>query len=93
MLRITIVEEASATRFVIEGRLVGPWVGELRKCWQTAVAEKLDLVVDLTGVTLVDLQGKALLTEMSLHGTQLLAKGLMTQAIIEEIQSTHRQLA
>jgi hypothetical protein len=36
MLRITVLEEASEIRFVIEGKLVGPWVEELRKCWETS---------------------------------------------------------
>jgi len=91
MLRITALQEASATRFVLEGKLVGPWVGELRKCWKTkeTVRERRP-VVDLAGVTQIDSHGKALLTEMHLQGTELLASGLLTRAIIEAIQTTHR---
>ena len=90
MLRITILNDGSGSRFVIEGKLAEPWVGELRKCWETIMGEKRDLVADLTGVTFVDPQGKALLSEMYLHGTQIQAKGLMTRAIIKEIQEAHR---
>ena len=91
MLRITVLQEVSATRFVLEGKLVGPWVGELRKCWKTK--EKLRKrrpVVDLAGVTHIDSHGKALLTEMHLQGTELLASGLLTRAIIEGIQKADR---
>ena len=91
MLRITVFEEASETRFVLEGKLVGPWVGELRKCWKTKerVRERRP-VVDLAGVTQIDLHGKALLTEMHLQGIELLASGLLTRAIIEGIQKADR---
>jgi len=87
MLRITIQNEASMTRFVIEGRLAGPWVEELKKLWQaTARAGPCPaLLVDLSAMTLIDLEGKALLAEMYRHGVRLSAVGLMTQVIIEEI--------
>ena len=90
MLRITVLEEATEIRFVIEGKLVGPWVWELRNCWEAN--ERIlgqRAVIDLAGVTHVDLHGKTLLTEMHLQGTQLLACGVMTRAIVEGIQRTN----
>jgi len=90
MLRITIHNEAATTRFIVEGKLVGPCVEELKKCWQTVVHTEsglplLPLLVDLSAMTFVDSKGKALLTEMHCQGARLVAAGLMTQAIIEEI--------
>jgi len=87
MLRITIHNEAAMTRFVIEGKLAGPWVEELKKCWQ-AIARAGPcpaILVDLSAMTLIDPEGKALLAEMYRQGVRLSAVGLMTQAIIEEI--------
>ena len=90
MLRITIQNEAATTRFVIEGKLAGPWVEELKKCWLAALCNDHcpPLVVDLSAVTLIDFEAKALLAEMHRHGARLSAVGLMTQAIIEEIASS-----
>lgn len=90
MLRITVHNEAVTTRLVVEGRLAGPWVEELKKCWQTVAragpdARALPLLVDLSAMTLIDSEGKALLAEMHSQGARLVAVGLMTQAIIEEI--------
>ena len=87
MLRITIHNEATTTRFIVEGRLAGPWVEELKKCWMAALCNEHcpPLLVDLSAVTLIDLEAKTLLTEMHHHGARLSAVGLMTQAIIEEI--------
>ena len=90
MLRITILNVGSTARLLVEGKLAERWVSELRRCWEATGAERRKLVVDLTGVTLVDLQGKAALAEMYLAGAQMEAKGLMTQAIIEEIQKVHQ---
>ena len=90
MLRITVLEEGTEIRFVVEGKLVGPWVWELRKCWETGGrTQERRTVIDLAGVTHVDLHGKTLLTEMHLEGTQLLASGVMTRAIVEGIQRTN----
>lgn len=83
MLRITIHNEETATRFVVEGKLVGPWVEELKKCWQSVA--QAELLVDLSAMTWVDAEGRSLLAEMHRQGVRLAAAGLMTQAIIEEI--------
>jgi len=92
MLRITVHEEGPATRFLLEGKLVGPWVEELRKCWEKAVRiPDGRLIIDLAGITSIDLHGRDLLAEMHHRGGQLLASGLLTQAIIEDIQKSKRQ--
>jgi hypothetical protein len=38
MLRIYIHDEVPVTSFVLEGKLVGPWVEELEKGWKIALA-------------------------------------------------------
>ena len=84
MLRITIHHENAATRLQVEGKLAGPFAEELKKCWLAAAANAT-LVVDLSSLTLIDAAGKHLLSEMHQQGVKLVAAGLMTQAIIEEI--------
>lgn len=85
MLRITIHNEATTTRFIVEGKLAGPSVEELKTCWHRVASAGLPLLVDLSATTLIDSEGKTLLAEMHRYGVQLSAVGLMTQAIIEEI--------
>lgn len=87
MLRITTHNEDTATRLIVEGKLVGPWVEELKKCWQEASQLKPvpPLQAELSALTLIDAEGKALLSEMHRQGVKLTALGLMTQAIIEEV--------
>jgi hypothetical protein len=73
MLRITIHDHAPMTSFVLEGKLVGPWVKELKQCWQTAVADdpSTPMLVDLAAVTFVDYDGRVLLKQMRSQGVRL----------------------
>ncbi len=88
MLKITQHQDAASesVSFVLEGRLAGPWVEELATCWrQKAANPRSHTVVDLTGVTFVDADGKALLTLMWQEGAELRAVGCLTRCIVEEI--------
>jgi anti-anti-sigma regulatory factor len=87
MLRITILEIPQAVTFRIEGRLAGPWLRELEKCWQSTLAQqpKPNLRVDLTGVTFIDNAGKACLAAMYHQGAELVAADCMTKEIVAEI--------
>ena len=87
MLRITAGEKPRVLSFRLEGRLEGPWVGELEQCWRGMVARAGTpaLRVDLTGVTFVDASGKAQLTAMHREGAKFITDDCMTRAIVSEI--------
>jgi hypothetical protein len=89
MLRITIHDEAPETSFVIEGKLVGPWVKELEKCWKSVLAAEPTgaMLVNLTAVTFIDYEGRELLTRMRRLGVRLVSAGLMMNAICDEIEA------
>ena len=95
MLKITTHGSDDSTRITLEGRLVGPWIGELERCWreteQSAAARRL--IVDLTGVTFVEQEGKALLTRMYQAGAELLATGCCMRSIVEDAKTRVRQAA
>ena len=88
VIRITTQQESSATRLFLEGKLAGPCVEELDKCWQTCPSDELALLVDLTNVSFVDDHGKELLAQMHNTGIKLLSTSLMTKCLIEEIENT-----
>lgn len=89
MLRITIHNEAKETSFVIEGKLVGPWVEELEKCWKSSLAAdpSQTMLVNLTAVTFIDSAGRALLGRMRRQGAKLLSTGVLINAIVAEIEA------
>ena len=66
MLRISIVDDSKeATRLVLEGRLVGPWVHELRKQSEQALSKAKSLTLDLGKLWFIDPSGAALLRELA----------------------------
>jgi hypothetical protein len=88
VIRITTQQESSATRLFLEGKLAGPCVDELDKCWQTCPSDEVALLVDLTNVSFVDDHGKELLARMHKRGIKLFSTSLMTKCLIEEIENT-----
>jgi ABC-type transporter Mla MlaB component len=86
MLKITTRSDGSQTTLELEGRLAGPWVEELKACWQRAAGSGRIKVI-LKQVSYVDSAGKTALAEMYRQGTELAAEGCMIKAIIEEIET------
>lgn len=86
MLKISLLRERQRTRVALAGRLVGPWVEELRRCWIEAEADCRDRWrVDLRETTHVDAAGKALLSEMFHQGVTFEVRGCLMRAIVESL--------
>ena len=61
MLRIDVIESSShAVGLRLEGRVIGPWVGELRQSCERALAQGARLTLDLADVSFIDGDGIAL---------------------------------
>ena len=66
MLKISVTSQSSeATSFQLEGKLVGPWVEELRRLSDAALARSEAVSLDLEKVWFVDSQGIALLRDLA----------------------------
>jgi len=66
MLRIsTDCTVAGVLTLKLEGRIAGPWVGELRRVAATSLAESEVLRLDLSAVRFVDPAGAELLHELT----------------------------
>jgi anti-anti-sigma regulatory factor len=96
MLRITIAETVSEQRWTLEGRLVQPWISELKSTWtKTEIArQERKCVVDLTSVTFIDKSGEKALAELSKEGAELIATGCYTRHVVHNIErkKSNRQL-
>ena len=92
MLRIYIHDQVPVTSFVLEGKLVGPWVKELEKHWEGASAANASrtMLVDLAEVSFIDAEGRALLATMRQKGVRLLSAGVLINAIVAEIDAQQR---
>jgi anti-anti-sigma regulatory factor len=93
MLKITTLIQTELTTFRLEGRLAGPWVQELERCWVSTVdmRKKHPFSVDLSAVTYVDSEGKDLLRKIHQQGATLVASGCLTSSIVNEIVHVARR--
>jgi anti-anti-sigma regulatory factor len=89
MLRITIAETPTEQKWTVEGRLVHPWISELKSTWtktKTARRER-KCVVDLTGVTFIDKNGEKVLAQLFKQGAELIATGCYTRHVVHNIEA------
>ena len=72
MLKISQVGKANhSVTLKLEGRVVGPWVGELRQVCETLLTEGRALKLDLADVTFADADGVAVLSGFKTRGVTL----------------------
>ena len=78
MFRVSYSDTSDGQRWSLHGRLAGPWVDELRSCWNNARdrAPLARAIVDLKEVTFIDQAGDTLLAEMRRAGAELMAAGV-----------------
>ena len=88
MLRITIAETLTEQTWTLEGRLVHPWISELKSTWAKTETTRRErkCVVDLTGVTFIDKSGEKVLAELSKEGAELIASGCYTRHVVRNIE-------
>ena len=70
------ISEGKTTRQSIklrlEGRVVGPWVGELRQICEPLLTNGFKLALDLADVSFADHSGVVLLSDLKSRGVKLL---------------------
>ena len=86
MLKITRTETSAEEKWILQGRLVGLWVGELRKCWKKThrTDNNLKCIVDVNDLTLIDRNGERLLRTMSKEGAQFIASGIYIRHLLQQ---------
>ncbi len=93
MLRITVEENAERTVLKLEGKLAGPYVGELERCCEAERARHHRLAINLAEVSFIDARGKQALAQLHANGAELSAAGLLTCAVVEQITGAHCEKA
>jgi hypothetical protein len=93
MPKITITETPIEMRWVLHGRLVGPWVNQLRANWRAAsrTRQGRTCTVDLNEVTFIDKGAAKLFRSMAREGAQFTANGPCSTRLLQglKISSKH----
>jgi hypothetical protein len=87
MLKISIIDGRTRLRLVLEGKLIAPWVAELRRTWEerrTGLQER-KLVIELRNVTLISQEGENALLDLMRNGAVFRCNGVFTRQVIEQL--------
>jgi ABC-type transporter Mla MlaB component len=89
MLRISISENATEIRLVLQGRLTGLQVDELKTSWKAAsqLLKGRACKVDIDQLTFIDKEGNRVLLAMSREGAHFVANDLYMRGVAEELKS------
>jgi hypothetical protein len=89
MLKITITNTATEERWTLQGRLVAPWVNELRGSWKKAhrTAQRQRCIVNLDEVTFIDKSGERILRSMSKQGARFVASDVYIKHVLDRLKS------
>lgn len=87
MLKVTITRRGNERTIQVEGDLMGLAVSELESAWSQVrdSSEDSRIVVDLSGTTAIDADGKKVLTVMASQGAELFAKGIYTGYLVKAL--------
>ena len=89
MLKITITSSATEEKWTLYGRLVAPWVDELKASWrrERRTAQRRKCIVNIDEVTFIDKCGERMLRRMSNQGAQFVASNVYIKHVIDRVKS------
>lgn len=87
MLKISTIEDHTERCLIVEGRLVGPWVAELRGAYVKANADLLGrkIVIHMKHVTAISQEGENVLFELMQQGIKFRCLGVFTKHILKQV--------
>ena len=93
MLKVSVIDSRTERRLVLEGKLIAPWVGELRTAWKTANEEMegRTLVVDLRNITFISQEGEKALSELMTAGAKFRCSGVLTKHVLKQLARKKQQ--
>ena len=93
MLRISITEAPTETRWILQGHLSGPWASELNAIGRTSTrtGKGRTCLVDLNDVTFIDKNAGDLLRTMSREGAEFIADGLYIKQVLEGLKISRKR--
>jgi hypothetical protein len=94
MLKISLVDSRTQRRLVLEGRLVAPWVAELRTAWDRAKAELdgRELVIDIESVIVISQEAENTLLDIMNEGARFRCSGVLTKHVLQQLKRRSRKI-
>jgi|SRR5271154_3880163 len=92
MFRISTIESRSRRTLVVEGKLVGPWVAQLRTTWRDASGglEGRKLVINLSNLTFISAEGEDAILDLMKQGAKFSCCGVLNRHVLKELARKYR---
>jgi len=87
MLRISTIDTRLQRKLILEGKLVEPWLSELRDVCRKAndTLEGRKLVIDLTDVTVIGCEAETTLSELMQQGAKFACGGVLVKHLLKQL--------
>jgi hypothetical protein len=87
MFKISINDTPSQRKLVVEGKLSGAWVDELRTTWTEAKAglEGRKLVIDVSALTVISHEGECAIFDLMKQGARFSCAGILTRHVLKRL--------
>jgi len=87
MLKISIVENETRRRVVLEGKLVAPWTDHLKSLCQRTPDDPdgRELILDVRGLTIISSEGEAVLRTLMLEGAKFRGSDIFMKQILKNL--------
>lgn len=87
MLKISIVENRTQRRLVLEGKLVAPWADELKPACEKAKADlgNRELIVEVKNLTAINQAGENVLLDLMSEGVKFRGYGVYTKHMLKQL--------
>jgi hypothetical protein len=93
MLKISLVDNARQRRLIVEGKLLAPWVAELRSACEKAKADLRgrELVIEMKHITTISQEGENVILELMNGGIKFRCDGVFTKHVVKQLCRRTRQ--
>ena len=93
MLKISVINNVTQRRLILEGKLISPWTTELRTCCEKLRADldERELVINIKHLTAISQEGENLLLELMKEGVTFRSQGLFTKQVLSQLNRRLRK--
>lgn len=87
MLKISVIDNRTQRRLILEGKLISPWTTELRTFCEKLRADldERELVINIKHLTAISQEGENLLLELMKEGVTFRSQGLFTKHVLSQL--------
>lgn len=87
MLKISLIDSATQRRVIVEGKLIAPWVAELRNACGRARADLRgrELVVEMKHISTISQEGENVILELMDGGIKFRCHGVFTKHVVKQL--------